>query len=135
MLSIERITKRSDSRRYRTAEEATVALALLAQAGLGEWVQPDQAPRGGNAAVRFRLRPCSTPDSSDTCATCDPTALVPLSDIPAKKLEKHKENQASVGSVELSGSKQSTNSKQPNAKSPEQVSDDDVKPGTETFYL
>jgi hypothetical protein len=52
-----RSLQRSNRRKYPTADAAALALEAVAQVGLGEWVDPPAAPRGGQPARQFRLQP------------------------------------------------------------------------------
>jgi DNA polymerase I-like protein with 3'-5' exonuclease and polymerase domains len=58
--------QKSNSRRYRDADQARAALEALVQAGLGYWTEPEVGPRGGQPAVWFVLNPCPTHDTTDT---------------------------------------------------------------------
>jgi DNA polymerase I-like protein with 3'-5' exonuclease and polymerase domains len=58
--------QKSNSRKYRDADQAKAALDELVQAGLGEWRKPAAGLKGGQPAVRFILHPDGTTDGTDS---------------------------------------------------------------------
>jgi hypothetical protein len=59
-----RVLQRSNSRKYANAETASAVLNDLAEAGLGEWAEPQPSECGGRPKSRcFTLHP--TPDKTD----------------------------------------------------------------------
>lgn len=62
--------QRSNSRKYRSSEEAKAALDALAAAGLGEWQERPTTGRGGRPTFDFILR--TTHDAADETPSAEP---------------------------------------------------------------
>ena len=64
-----RALQKSNSRKYPTTDTAKAALDALAEAEIGEWVEPNRTKNGGQPARRFILHP--TPDTTDSTSPDD----------------------------------------------------------------
>jgi hypothetical protein len=91
--------QRSNSRRYRNAEEAKKDLDELEKLGVGTWSPRAKAVKGGNPAQIFTLNTVPTADTSDTCSEAeDPPSETP-SDTCSEDVHKPRKSSEKIPSV------------------------------------